>query len=252
MAFTTPVVNDAESMEESLRHLQKLGFTDYEARAYVALLRAHPATRYQLSQNAAIPESKIYEVVRRLQDKGVITGLQGRPPRYIPLGPEELVSQLERRTRESLELLRGTFSRLAERPAGQWIWNIEGYDAILSQARELASGAQQEIVAALWHQEADALRDQLELASARNVSIVILTYDHIDLDFGTVRHHDRGEESVAEMLRAQGRWLALVVDKSQVLAGSSLDQSAVGVWTNHSALANIVQRYVLEHFYDQA
>lgn len=53
----------------------------------------------------------------------------------------------------------------------------------------------------------------------------------------------------AQLVDAQGCWLALVVDKARVLLGSSLDQSPAGMWTNHSALANIVHRYVLERCY---
>jgi len=106
MSLTTLVLNVEGIMEDSLRHLHKLGFTDYEARAYVALLRDYPTSRYQLSQNASIPDSKIYEVVRRLRDKGVITGLQGKPPPFVPLPPNELVAQLERKAQESVEYLR--------------------------------------------------------------------------------------------------------------------------------------------------
>ncbi len=117
MHLTTPVVTVEGIMEESLRHLQKLGFTDYEARAYVALLRDYRTSRYQLSQHASIPDAKLYGVVRRLRDNGVVTGLLGKPPRFVPLPPNELVAQLERRAQESLEYLRQSFPRLAKQPA---------------------------------------------------------------------------------------------------------------------------------------
>ena len=249
MRLTTPVVNDTENMEESFRHLQKLGFTDYEARAYVALLRDFPATRYQLSQNASIPESKIYEVVRRLQDKGVINGLQGHPPRFVPLPPNELMSQLERRTQESLQQLRDTFSRLKERPAGQWIWNIEGYDDVISQAKDLVAAAAEEISVAMWHEEAEILKPALRTALDRQVNVFVLAYDRFDIDFGTVKNHGFELDQKSMVMDLQGRWLAIVVDRKQVLLGSSLGSSATGVWTNHSTLAGIVQRYIGEHFH---
>jgi sugar-specific transcriptional regulator TrmB len=249
--ITTPVVNVEGIMEDSLRHLQKLGFTDYEARAYVALLRDYPATRYQLSQNASIPESKIYEVVRRLRDKGVITGLQGRPPRFVPLPPDELVTQLERRAHESLEYLRQTFPLLAEQPADQWIWNLEGYDAIISQGKSLLDAAQGEVMAALWRQEVGELYAGLKSASERGVDLTLLAYDKWHLDFGVVKQHGFERDLAAQRTDSRGRWMAMVVDRTHVLLGSSLDQSATGVWTNHPALANIVHRYVMEHFYDK-
>jgi len=84
MRLTTPVISVEGIMEDSLGHLQKLGFTDYEACAPVALLRDCPASRHQLSQNVSIPDSKIYGTVRRLREKGVITGLLGTPPTICP------------------------------------------------------------------------------------------------------------------------------------------------------------------------
>lgn len=238
-------------MEDSLRHLQKLGFTDYEARAYVALLRDYPATRYQLSQNASIPESKIYEVVRRLRDKGVITGLQGRPPRFVPLPADELVTQLERRAQESLGYLRQAFPRVAEEPADQWIWNLEGYDAIISQGKALLDTAQGEVMAALWRQDMGALYDCFRAASERGVALTFLAYDKWHVDFGTVKVHGFERDLEVQRADSRGRWMAIVVDRTYVLLGSSLDQAATGVWTNHPALANIVHRYVMEHFYDK-
>ena len=236
-------------MEDSLRHLQKLGFTEYEARAYVALIRKHPATRYQLSQNAAIPESKIYEVVRRLQDKGLISGIHATPPRFIPLEPEKLVAQLEQRTRESLQYLRKNLPLLASQPATQWAWNIEGYDAALSKARELITDTVDEIVAAMWHEEATLLADHLKTAFERGVALFFLAYDdQCPIDFGTVKQHGYKEDLEEQLADAHGRWIVLVADKTQVLIGQSLNQHATSVWTNHSALTTVVRKYVLEHF----
>jgi len=238
-------------MEDSLRHLQKLGFTNYEARAYVALLQDHPSTRYQLSQNAAIPESKIYEVVRRLQDRGIITGLQGRPPRFVPLPPDQLVSQLERRAHESLEYLRDSFPRIEGQPAVQWLWNIEGHDEIIAQARGLLAEATKDILVAMWYAEAQVLAGDLRAANERGIPVTYLAYDRCGIDFGEVKVHGYEENLTAELVDEQGRLLALVIDGARALVASSMDGRPCGVWSNHSALASIVRRYIMEHFYDR-
>ncbi len=238
-------------MEDSLRHLQKLGFTEYEARAYLALLRHNPSTRYQLSQNAAIPESKIYEIVRRLQDKGMIAGLHGDPPRFIPLAPEHLLSQLEHKTQESLDFLSASLHAVANQPAVQWIWNIEGYEETLSKAGDLIKAARDEITASMWHEEAGRLAGALRASVDRGVVLKLLTYDDSPIDFGNVRKHGHEDRLRAQLSEAHGRVLTLVVDRTQVLVGSSLEGSASAVWTNHAGLATIVNRYVLEHFYPQ-
>ena len=235
-------------MEDSLRHLQKLGFTEYEARTYVALIREHPTTRYQLSQNASIPESKIYEVVRRLQDKGLIAGVHSSPLRFVPLAPEELLMQLEQKTQESLQHLRTNLPILAAEPATQWTWRIEGYDDTLAKARSLIAGATEEIVAAMWHQEAGLLVSDLRAAVDRGTALFFLAYDECPIDFGQVKRHDYQEELRDQLTSAPGRWVALVVDRQQALVGESLDKTATSVWTNHGGLVTITRKYVLEHF----
>lgn len=235
-------------MEDTVIHLQKLGFTEYEARAYLALIREHPATRYQLSQNASIPNAKIYEVVRRLQDRGLIVGLHSNPSRFIPLAPEELIAQLGRKVQESLNHLRQSLPLLATQPVAEWIWKIEGYALILDKAQELVAGATEEIAAALWHDEADVLASVLRAACERGVAITVLAYDPSRLDFGTVKLHGYEHRLEDQLVDARGRWMAVVADRQQVLVGQSLEQAATGVWTNQNALATLVRKYVLEHF----
>ncbi|MCZ7670869.1 MAG: helix-turn-helix domain-containing protein [Chloroflexi bacterium] len=50
--------------------LNKIGFTEYEAKVYLALLREHPATGYQLSKESGVPRSMVYEALKRLHNRG--------------------------------------------------------------------------------------------------------------------------------------------------------------------------------------
>ena len=44
--------------------MQVLGFTDYEARAYLALLQRHPQNGYELAKASGIPRPNIYSVLQ--------------------------------------------------------------------------------------------------------------------------------------------------------------------------------------------
>lgn len=46
--------------------LTRIGFTEYEAKVYLALLRENPATGYQLSKSSGVPRSMVYEALGRL------------------------------------------------------------------------------------------------------------------------------------------------------------------------------------------
>jgi hypothetical protein len=53
-------------MTDLLNDLNAIGFTEYEAKVYLALLKEHPSTGYQISKMAGIPRSMVYEALGRL------------------------------------------------------------------------------------------------------------------------------------------------------------------------------------------
>jgi len=58
-------------MEKIIVYLKKLGFTEYEAKVYLALLSKHPATAYTISKASGVPHSRVYDIARRLIKKGL-------------------------------------------------------------------------------------------------------------------------------------------------------------------------------------
>ena len=50
-------------VNNSIERLMDLGFSEYEARTYPALLAIQPATAYEIAREAGIPTSKIYQVI---------------------------------------------------------------------------------------------------------------------------------------------------------------------------------------------
>ena len=44
-------------MQTAIFKLKQLGFSEYEAKAYTALVNEHPLTAYEISKNTGIPSS---------------------------------------------------------------------------------------------------------------------------------------------------------------------------------------------------
>ncbi len=76
-----------------------MGLTDYEARAYLGLLREGPLTGYAVAKASGIPTSKSYEAVDGLARKGGATLLPGDPPRHAAVPPDALLAQARQRMR---------------------------------------------------------------------------------------------------------------------------------------------------------
>ncbi len=52
--------------ENMLDILKNLNFTEYESKAYLALLQESPLTGYAVAKKSGVPRSKIYEVLESL------------------------------------------------------------------------------------------------------------------------------------------------------------------------------------------
>ena len=51
-------------MEDIVEKLKEFGFNSYEAKVYIALLKKYPATGYEVSQIADIPQSRAYDALK--------------------------------------------------------------------------------------------------------------------------------------------------------------------------------------------
>lgn len=52
--------------------LQALGFTEYEAKVYCALVRFPGSTGYETGGHSKVPRARVYEVLEGLQEKGIV------------------------------------------------------------------------------------------------------------------------------------------------------------------------------------
>ncbi|QXJ29360.1 hypothetical protein J5U23_02229 [Saccharolobus shibatae B12] len=68
-------------------NLRKLGFSVYEAKVYLTLLDLCNSTMKRLSEKAQIPYQKVYEVVKSLEDKGLVRVIEGRPKKVKLIDP---------------------------------------------------------------------------------------------------------------------------------------------------------------------
>ena len=78
------------SINENTRDaLREMGLNAYEIDAYIVLLEGGQMTAMEISQQATVPYSKMYEVLNSLKEKGWIKSSETRPFKYYPVPPLE-------------------------------------------------------------------------------------------------------------------------------------------------------------------
>ncbi len=141
------------SVSEGTREiLRKMGLNAYETDAYVALLEGGQLTAMEISREAKVPYSKIYEVLNSLKQKCWIKSTETRPSKYYPLPPLEAATAAKRRLEDEYqtweqglaEELQPLYEKreLVERPD---ILILHGQRAVLAKLEEVLKKANREI-----------------------------------------------------------------------------------------------------------
>jgi len=228
--------------------LVRIGFSEYEAKAYVALLRESPVTGYQLSKLSGVPRSMIYEVLGKLTARGAAMTLRtGGSTRYAPVPAPEFLDQLHREHEELINSLKGDLTTLTSASDLDYVWNIEGHENIMAKAMTMIGQAKSRIYLALLPITFPTLQSALEGAIQRGVRVVVYTTSHVDLPGGRVVVAHVSEETLGQ---ARGLGLILVVDGEEVLIGEWLTAThARASWTSIPLLVFIAEHHLRTDLY---
>ncbi|HLV81099.1 MAG TPA: helix-turn-helix domain-containing protein [Chthonomonadaceae bacterium] len=164
-----------------LESLRQLGWSEYEARAYLALLEHSPATGYRVGKESGVPVAKVYEALARLVERGAVRLLaaaEGEAGQYVPIPPDEVMAGLRARHQQMLDTLTRELMAL-HRPASrapEAVW-LKGRAPVLGRASALLSAAVSSVALALPRGWESALRPQIEAARARSARVdrIVLT-----------------------------------------------------------------------------
>lgn len=135
--------------------LRKMGLNAYEIDAYIALLQGGQMTAMEISREAKVPYSKIYEILNSLKQKGWIASTETRPSKYAPVPPIEAGATARRRIEDDYQIweqhlyeeLQPMYEKqeLVERPD---ILIVHGQQAVLTKLEEVMKKANKEIMIA--------------------------------------------------------------------------------------------------------
>lgn len=138
------------NLKDSLR---EFGLTDYEAKAYVTLVKYGEAAANQVSDRSGVPYTRVYDVLKELEEKKFVEVRRGRPSTYRPRPPSEATALfIEKINREfqknQKEIILG-LKPLYEKSGAQErhdVVIVRGALAVLDKARDTLENATQEVL----------------------------------------------------------------------------------------------------------
>lgn len=230
-------------MKEVITKLQSLGFTQYEAQAYISLLRRSPLNGYELAKASGIPRANIYDVLNKLEERGaVLRSNREGSVQYTPVAPEELIRRLRQQIQSSLDDTQQSLSNITSQGQYDEVWNARGYAALLEHASAVIDAANTSLDVAIWPEEAKALAERLQQAKNRGVKLTTLCMAGCPQECGACS----GRVFRYQVLPGQStRWTVLIPDESEVLAGEiGPGEQALAVRTRQKLLVDLSIWYV--------
>ena len=238
-------------MNENISVLKGMGLTMYEAQAYETLTSLISASAVEIAEKSNIPRSKIYDVLKKLNEKNFIEIEDGRPLTYNVKSPVEVLS----REKEKLNMeIDDTITRLTyiyENGMSQVqapIWRIYGVEKIINRELEIIKRAKTSInmrIGFLFEGEGDALIKALKNRPDLRINILASPICYInDEEVNIIKLF---KENDIPIQKANIPFVKLLISDSKEMMHTYtkfsedkrnvIPETAIGIWNKYEDIA---------------
>ena len=236
-------------MADLVEKLKDIGFNTYEAKVYIALLKKYPATGYEVSKLANIPQSRVYDTLKVLEEKNVVASNNSKPVEYIPVKPKQILSGYKKKLDSTISYLEKHLPEV-KNDYNEPILTVSGKQNIQDKIIEIIRNAKREIYIEIWSQEYKIFEKELQDAYNRNVEIRIVGYDNFQSRFGLVFEHAFAKDIEISL---GGRMVIIAVDDSEGIIGKDSsyknEADASIIWTQNESIVFIIKEFIVHDMY---
>ena len=213
-----------------IEEMKKLGFTEYEVKAYTTLLKHYPINGYGLSKHSMIPRSRVYEVLDGLKEKGVVFEQQdGKSKLFTPLDPKLLIERLKHDYNRIIEDVKLYTEKLYDKNEIDYeVKVIKGRSEIMQHISLLLKSAKRRVAVSIWDEELSELKNDIDVLKEKGVQIRGVYFGK-DNPYEDLIEHRRVERYIAEK---NERYIILIIDDTDVISGKiSTDNISRVMWS---------------------
>ncbi len=225
--------------EKASRTLESVGLSNYEARAYIALVAHGYGDADTIAETSGIPRTSSYKVLQSLCEKGFAISTSGRPRIFKPEEPKKLKDMIVPPILDTFEKLETLSEILRDKGEPQLVYTITGKSRVIAKIGELLDKSTKSVIIASpsFHEIRAPLAKKIDNAAARGVEITIIT-----------EAGHKVPEKARVVLKKGLIASDVVVDGSDALLASA-DLSACG-FTDNASLAKHLENFLeilIEH-----
>lgn len=240
-------------LEGELETFQDYGLTEYEAKAYAALVELEDATAREVADVSRVPRTKIYGVIDDLHQKSLVEVIPERPKRFLPEPFHDYLDDYEDECKDRLKQVKEDKERFKDLVEDSDTPSIEGAGKfrmlkgrknVLNRMLEMIEEAEKSV----WmlgsafaplrlNYYSPLMHDKVEEGVLARVQCPILSTNRMDINetmaYAEVRHRD-SENTGSSILVVDGEEALIthyIPDDTHLFKGED-----VSMWTDDPAV----------------
>lgn len=183
-----------EEYKKIVDSLEKLGLSQYEIKAFLALIMLGVGSAEIIAKNAKIPRTSAYKVLDSLEEKGFIISSEGRPKMYKPENLQTLKNRIIEEIEELFEKLQFVESIFMEKGEPQLVYTVYGKEKVMKKIAEMIDLAEEEIIISTpkISELRKSVEKNIERALKRGVRIIVVTHPNQRVPLGVIAYRKKG------------------------------------------------------------
>ena len=243
--------------EDVIEQLKKLGFNEYQAKIYTALVGLGVATASEISQASGVPPNKVYSVIDSLKKRGLVLAQESDTStnRYRPRSPDNVVKDIRNEYDDALKKTEEKLLALYERSKKAFIpemWILRGSQAVFSKIREMVMDANETITIGIdspFDLHLHGIDSVLKDARGHLKSIQIITgHEGID-NPGEINILNTMTEYTQVRISDDFHAIWVIIDSKEILQGTyaqlegGIELGIMATWSDNQSFAELWQRF---------
>lgn len=220
--------------------LQRFGFSQYESKVYEALASSEgPMDATSIVKYSGVPKAKIYEVLSRMIEKGmVMDSISGKKKLYAALPLPQAIEKLTAEFQDNIEQLK---KNTVKKPLhDDHVWSLKVDSSIRAQSKQLIEEATASVRLSAWKDDMLEYVPLLEEKERQGVFVEALVVGEVKTNLSNLHTLIPAKEhQVLERFR-----LLIIDDQEVIFAGVEN-----GSWQAMKTMSKPLVKIFIEFFY---
>lgn len=229
-------------MKDLIQQFKNMNFNEYEAKAYISLVKQGTVTAYQVSKDSGVPRARIYDVLDNLVEKGIVIKEEiDEAKQYSPLAVDVFLQKVQTNWQHNFKDVSTSLKEIEKIdsiPTNR-VMTLKDKEMIISYCQALLKKAKKRIIISMWEDMYELLKKDLEEA-AKRVSIKGLTI-HVNNPLSNIDTH-RPTQFTEKTTSEQ--WFILSIDAQEMIYGPSLEARNIAFYTNDPVHIYLLEDYI--------